>query len=193
MPDPVRAEINASLPPSAPTAANDRLRAVVVFVAFRLRTDAAAQGRVKAIRLGRVNRIFLFSLGVGCANWAALADEQSHAAWIDLNLGNDAGRVSTLISCECRSSGKAPASRRSVWPRVLPRAGFKSPEGQENLPQIIGRLWIANGIYPGWQSGERRLADPRELGWTHAKGAVLCLNRWAGSLPADATGILFGI
>ena len=44
-------------------------------------------------------------------------------------------------------------------------AGHKAPEGQETLPQIIGTPWIANGIYPGWQSGERTtLADPREPG-----------------------------
>src|SRR5206468_3107816 len=35
----------------------------------------------------------------------------------------------------------------------------------ENLPQIIGMPWIANGIYPGWQSGERAaLTDPRDPG-----------------------------
>lgn len=45
------------------------------------------------------------------------------------------------------------------------RTGVKAPEGQEDLPQIIGTPWIANGIYPGWQSGERTiLTDPREPG-----------------------------
>ena len=44
-------------------------------------------------------------------------------------------------------------------------AGHKSPEGQEQLPQIIGTPWIANGLYPGWQSGERTaLLDPRAPG-----------------------------
>src|SRR5688572_18046694 len=42
-------------------------------------------------------------------------------------------------------------------------AGVKVPEGQEMLPQIIGAPWLANGIYPGWQTGERILmTDPRE-------------------------------
>lgn len=45
------------------------------------------------------------------------------------------------------------------------RAGRKAPEGQEKLPQIAGTPWLANGIYPGWQSGEKIvLTDPREAG-----------------------------
>src|SRR6185369_13995380 len=34
------------------------------------------------------------------------------------------------------------------------RAGHKAPDGQEQLPEIIGSPWMANGIYPGWQAGE---------------------------------------
>src|SRR5436190_21489631 len=42
-------------------------------------------------------------------------------------------------------------------------AGVKAPEGQENLPQPLGTLWLVNGIYPGWKVGEKiSLADPRE-------------------------------
>jgi glucose/arabinose dehydrogenase/mono/diheme cytochrome c family protein len=45
------------------------------------------------------------------------------------------------------------------------RAGEKAPEGQGRLPQISGRPWIANGLYPGWQPGEAVvLADPRPRG-----------------------------
>ncbi|HWA87891.1 MAG TPA: DUF6797 domain-containing protein [Opitutus sp.] len=41
-------------------------------------------------------------------------------------------------------------------------AGQKTPEGQSKLPTPRGSVWLANGIYPGWQSGERlSLADPR--------------------------------
>jgi mono/diheme cytochrome c family protein len=44
-------------------------------------------------------------------------------------------------------------------------AGLKAKEGQDVLPQIVGDTWLANGIYPGWQSGERlALTDPRQLG-----------------------------
>ncbi len=46
-------------------------------------------------------------------------------------------------------------------------AGAKAPEGQGTLPKIAGALWIANGLYPGWQAGDGRdvsLADPRPAG-----------------------------
>lgn len=44
-------------------------------------------------------------------------------------------------------------------------AGVKAPEGQENLPRPLGTTWLANGIYPGWQVGEKiSLSDPREPG-----------------------------
>lgn len=43
--------------------------------------------------------------------------------------------------------------------------GTKAKEGEEILPQIVGSAWLANGLYPGWQMGERiSLADPRDPG-----------------------------
>jgi hypothetical protein len=43
------------------------------------------------------------------------------------------------------------------------RAGHKAPDGQEQLPKIIGLPWIATGIYPGWQRGEKiSLVDVRD-------------------------------
>ena len=40
--------------------------------------------------------------------------------------------------------------------------GAKAPEGQEKLPRISGTPWLANGIYPGWQTGTNAvLEDPR--------------------------------
>lgn len=39
----------------------------------------------------------------------------------------------------------------------------KTPGGQTALPEPDGTVWIANGIYPGWQVGETAsLTDPRE-------------------------------
>jgi len=39
----------------------------------------------------------------------------------------------------------------------------KTPGGQAPLPEPDGTVWIANGIYPGWQVGETvSLTDPRE-------------------------------
>ena len=41
-------------------------------------------------------------------------------------------------------------------------AGQKTKEGQTQLSTPNGRVWLANGIYPGWQSGEHpSLTDPR--------------------------------
>ncbi len=39
----------------------------------------------------------------------------------------------------------------------------KTPGGQSPLPEPDGPVWLANGIYPGWQIGKTvSLADPRE-------------------------------
>jgi len=40
--------------------------------------------------------------------------------------------------------------------------GRKTPGGQSPLPTPDGKLWIGNGLLPGWQSGALRRDDPRE-------------------------------
>jgi cytochrome c551/c552 len=41
--------------------------------------------------------------------------------------------------------------------------GLKTQDGQSKLPLPQGRVWLANGIYPGWQIGNSpSLTDPRE-------------------------------
>lgn len=41
-------------------------------------------------------------------------------------------------------------------------AGVKAPEGQGALPSPVGRVLLANGVYPGWQLGDAiREEDPR--------------------------------
>lgn len=41
----------------------------------------------------------------------------------------------------------------------------KATEGQKDLPRPAGAVWLANGIYPGWQTGEQvSLVDPRDPG-----------------------------
>lgn len=42
-------------------------------------------------------------------------------------------------------------------------SGYKIPEGQKKLPEPNGKVWLANGLYPGWQIGTVFLSDPREL------------------------------
>ena len=55
-----------------------------------------------------------------------------------------------------------------VTPRALAPGSYRAPDrktqgGQTALPEPDGNVWIANGIYPGWQSSARPTAnDPRE-------------------------------
>jgi len=57
---------------------------------------------------------------------------------------------------------------RGVTPTALAPGSYhdlskKTPGGQVGLPVPDGKLWLANGIYPGWQVGEQiSLDDPRE-------------------------------
>ena len=83
-----------------------------------------------------------------------------------LNLGNDCWACfdTELLRMSVIWEGKGitpTGMAQGSWNRP----GQKAPEGQEKLPQIIGKPWLATGIYPGWQAGERgMLADPREPG-----------------------------
>jgi glucose/arabinose dehydrogenase len=52
---------------------------------------------------------------------------------------------------------------KSLAPGSYLDAGRKTPGGQFPAPQPDGKLWLGNGIFPGWQTGERVLmTDPRE-------------------------------
>jgi len=61
-------------------------------------------------------------------------------------------------------------SGKSVTPEGLGPLSYadrskKTDEGQRKLPIPEGLVWLANGIYPGWQAGETlQLVDPREPG-----------------------------
>ena len=56
----------------------------------------------------------------------------------------------------------------AVTPRALAPGSYqtsdkKTPGGQFPAPEPDGTVWMANGIYPGWQSGPRpSFDDPRE-------------------------------
>ncbi len=58
-------------------------------------------------------------------------------------------------------------SGKGVTPTALAPGSYHAPDrktggGQKNLPEPDGPVWIANGIYPGWQVGEQpSLVDPR--------------------------------
>ena len=55
-----------------------------------------------------------------------------------------------------------------VTPKALAPGSYhvpdkKTPGGQTPAPEPQGAVWVANGIYPGWQAGDRlSLTDPRE-------------------------------
>ena len=57
---------------------------------------------------------------------------------------------------------------KGVTPKALAPGSYhqpdkKTPGGQTALPEPDGKVWLANGIYPGWQTGERpSFDDPRE-------------------------------
>jgi len=84
---------------------------------------------------------------------------------IILNLGNNCWACFDTellrMSAIWEGQGITPFSMAQI---SYQSPGSKAPEGEERLPRIIGNPWIANGLYPGWQSGEQiSLIDPREL------------------------------
>lgn len=59
--------------------------------------------------------------------------------------------------------GKPPVTPDALAPGSYHVAGQKTKDGQEYLPKPIGKVWLANGIYPGWQVGDKpSFTDPRE-------------------------------
>ncbi|MEY4939467.1 MAG: hypothetical protein RIQ93_1202, partial [Verrucomicrobiota bacterium] len=57
---------------------------------------------------------------------------------------------------------------QGVTPKALAPGSYhkpdqKSPGGQFPAPEPNGTVWMVNGVYPGWQTGEKpSLEDPRE-------------------------------
>ena len=64
------------------------------------------------------------------------------------------------VSAMWRGNGVTP---KALAPGSYHQADKKTPGGQTPAPEPDGVVWIANGIYPGWQAGgEPSLRDPRE-------------------------------
>ena len=85
-----------------------------------------------------------------------------------LNLGNnlwacfdtDLLRIAAIWEAE---AGKPPVTPEALAPGSYHLAGQKTKDGQDFLPKPMGKVWLANGIYPGWQVGDQpSLTDPRE-------------------------------
>ena len=59
--------------------------------------------------------------------------------------------------------GQSPVTPEALAPGSYHLAGQKTKDGQEFLPKPVGKVHLSNGIYPGWQVGEKpMLTDPRE-------------------------------
>ena len=64
------------------------------------------------------------------------------------------------IAAIWRGNGVSPMA---LAPGSYHRPDKKTPGGQSQLPEPDGTVWLGNGIYPGWQTGEQpAFADPRE-------------------------------
>lgn len=93
---------------------------------------------------------------------------------IILNLGHNLWACfdTDLLRIACiwqGEEGKPPVTQNALAPGSYHIAGQKTKDGEEDLPQPIGKVWLANGIYPGWQvlkSPDDKLSfiDPREPG-----------------------------
>lgn len=86
---------------------------------------------------------------------------------IILNLGHnlwacfdtDLLRISCIWQGE---EGQPPVTQNALAPGSYHVAGQKTKDGQDDLPKPIGKVWLANGIYPGWQVADKpALSDPR--------------------------------
>ncbi len=81
-----------------------------------------------------------------------------------LNLGNDCWACfdTDLLRISAIWDGKG-VTAEALAPLSYHDAGLKTLDGQTRLPKPDGRVWLANGIYPGWQmGGEASRVDPRE-------------------------------
>jgi glucose/arabinose dehydrogenase/mono/diheme cytochrome c family protein len=98
------------------------------------------------------------------------ADNLSPRALV-LNLGNGcwAAFDTDLLRVAAIWNGKG-LSANALAPGSYLRPDKKTPGGQTPAPEPAGAVWVVNGIYPGWQLGERpSFSDPREPAPTAAE------------------------
>lgn len=85
-----------------------------------------------------------------------------------LNLGHNLWACfdTDLLRIACiweGEEGKPPITPDALAPGSYHVAGQKTKDGQDYLPKPIGKVWLTNGIYPGWQVGDKpAFTDPRE-------------------------------
>ncbi len=87
-----------------------------------------------------------------------------------LNLGHNLWACfdTDLLRIACiweGEEGKPPVTPEALAPGSYHVAGQKTKDGQDFLPKPVGKVWLANGIYPGFQNSEDpTLSDPRSAG-----------------------------
>jgi len=85
-----------------------------------------------------------------------------------LNLGHNLWACfdSELLRIACiweSEPGKPPITMTALATGSYHVAGQKTKDGQDDLPKPVGKVWLANGLYPGWQMGDKpSFTDPRE-------------------------------
>ncbi len=81
-----------------------------------------------------------------------------------LNLGHDCWVCFDTDLLRVAAVWRGPGvTAKALAPGSYHDSSRKTPGGQFPAPQPDGKLWLSNGVYPGWQSGERAvLEDPRE-------------------------------
>jgi len=85
-----------------------------------------------------------------------------------LNLGHNLWACFDIdllrIACVWESEpGKPPITLDGLAPGSYHIAGQKTKDGQDVLPKPVGEVLLANGLYPGWQTGDKvSFTDPRE-------------------------------
>lgn len=98
------------------------------------------------------------------------ADNLSPRALV-LNLGGEVWAAFDpdllRVTAVWRGAGVTPTA---LAPGSYHDISKKTPGGQTGLPQPEGKVWLATGLYPGWQAGEAtELTDPREPAPTAAE------------------------
>lgn len=73
-----------------------------------------------------------------------------------LNLGHNMWACfdTDLLRIACiwqGEEGKPPVAQTALAPGSYHIAGQKTKDGEDDLPTPIGKVWLANGLYPGWQ------------------------------------------
>lgn len=71
-----------------------------------------------------------------------------HGCWACFD--TDLLRIAAIWS----GSAEVPLAPVSMSQGSYHAAGVKASEGQKKLPVPMGNIWLANGIYPGWQTGQ---------------------------------------